>query len=146
MSVKRVCLVGAESTGKTTLAAGLASHYNTVWVPEYARAFLKKRNGARLLEFMVPIALGQSASVIEIAKKANGVFCSDSCLLATSIWSERYFGGCDNRILDMVEEERYDLYILLSKENPWVADGLRDSAEYRGWIHERLLSELIKRK
>src|SRR5262249_7924930 len=58
--IKRVAIVGAESTGKTTLAAALADHYRTVWVPEFARGYLEARGGVCRLEDIAPIAEGQT--------------------------------------------------------------------------------------
>ena len=41
---KRIVLFGPESTGKTTLAKKLAYHFQTNWVPEFAREYLEKKN------------------------------------------------------------------------------------------------------
>lgn len=142
----RVTLVGAESTGKSALAARLAEHYATVWVPEYAREYLAQKNGLRLKEYMVPIALGHVALDARISRQARTVVFGDSCLLATFIWSEYYFHSCDRRIIDLLERERYDLYLLLDIDIPWVNDGLRDAQVSRHVIHNRLQSELVRRK
>jgi NadR type nicotinamide-nucleotide adenylyltransferase len=145
-TIKKVALLGAESTGKTTLAATLATHYGTVWVPEYAREFLGTTKGVRLPEFMVPIALGHVCLESSVRENADRILFSDSCLLATSVWSMHYFGSCDQIILEMVDREVYDLYILLDTDVPWVSDGLRDSESSRDEIHQLLQYELIKRK
>ena len=145
LPILRIALIGAESTGKTTLAAALADYYETVWVPEYARAFLQAKQGLRLLEFMVPIAFGHLTSEEFATTRANKILFADSCLLATSLWSEHYFGYCDPVIRELVDKERYDLYLLLDIDNPWIDDGLRDSLSQRHEFHARLLKELNKR-
>jgi len=95
---------------------------------------------------MVPIALGHVASQKELIKRATRILFSDSCLLATALWSQRYFGTCDKVILNMVAAENYDLYILLTDDITWVNDGLRDSEHYRTWFETSLLVELTQRK
>jgi len=59
----KVVLFGPESTGKTTLSKQLARHYNTVWVPEYAREYLQKKWNSEQkiceLDDLLPIAAGQ---------------------------------------------------------------------------------------
>jgi len=145
--IKRVCLIGAESTGKTTLAKILANHYHTVWVPEYAREYLQDREGKRTsIEIMLPIAIGQSASEECKAEFADNLLICDTNILSTAIWSEHYFGRTDDVILEMLKHERCDLYLLLDVDVPWVDDGIRDSLNHRELIHKRFLQELRLRK
>jgi nicotinamide riboside kinase len=37
--IKKIAVVGPESTGKSTMSAYLAKHYDTIWVPEFARGY-----------------------------------------------------------------------------------------------------------
>jgi HTH-type transcriptional repressor of NAD biosynthesis genes len=84
---KRICILGAESTGKTTLAAALADRFQTVWVPEYAREYLEAKNRACEWSDMVPIAEGQIALEERLARQANRILICDTNLLATMLWS-----------------------------------------------------------
>ncbi|MBI5031020.1 MAG: AAA family ATPase [Chloroflexi bacterium] len=142
---KRICILGAESTGKTTLAAALAKHYNTVWVPEYAREYLESSNRPCELSDMVPIAEGQVRSEDWLARQANRVLICDTNLLATMLWSEHYWGFMPERIRQLADARHYDLYLIADLGVPWIADGLRDSPNYREWFHARYVSELEKR-
>lgn len=144
--VKRVCLIGAESTGKTTLAAALAAHFDTVWVPEFARDYLQNHGGVCTWEDMVTIARGQAGAEETLAEQANRVLFCDTELLTTSLWSERYFCSCPEQVRNMGLQHRYDLYLLCSPDMPWMADGLRDSPHQRQWFHERFLQEMKQRR
>ena len=76
-SIIKVVLFGPESTGKTTLSQDLAKHYNTVWVPEYAREYLQDkwdREGKTCEpKDLLPIAEGQIKLENSLAKKANEI-------------------------------------------------------------------------
>ncbi len=72
---KKVVLYGPESTGKTTLSIELSKHFNTKWVPEYAREYLQNvwDNEKRICEpsDILPIAIGQMKLENELAKRQN---------------------------------------------------------------------------
>lgn len=132
----KVVLFGPESTGKTTLAKQLANHYNTVWVPEYARAYLQKKWDEKKeicsLEDLIPIAKGQIASENLLSKQANKVLISDTDILVTKVYSEAYFDGyCDPILEESALKNQYHLYFLTSIDVPWEKDDLRDRPEQR---------------
>lgn len=140
--VKRVCIIGSESTGKTTLAEALARHFETCWVPEYARSYLTANGGHCDQDDLQRIAQGQVASENSLARQANRLLVCDTNLLATMIWSERYWGHVPEQIAQLHEQHRYDLYMLTGLDVPWQADGLRDSPHLRGWMQRRFEQEL----
>ena len=128
---RKVVLFGPESTGKTTLAKQLASHFNSDWVPEYARAFLQnkwdKTNEICSKEDLPIIAAGQMALENQKASNTDSILFCDTDLLVTKIYSEVYFGGyCDPYLHHFAVNNHYDLYLLLDIDIPWVADDLRD--------------------
>jgi NadR type nicotinamide-nucleotide adenylyltransferase len=143
--VKRVCLIGAESTGKTTMARSLASHFNTTWAPEFARQYLLPKNWVCLWDDMIAIAEGQGRLEDEMAERANRVLLCDTDQVTTSIWCERYFNKCDERILRLAAGRKYDLYFLCDIDMPWFDDGTRDSREWRNWFHQKFLDSLTSR-
>lgn len=144
--IKRVCLIGAESTGKTTLAEALAHHFNTVWVREFAREYLEPKNWVCRWEDMIAIAEGQARLEDEMIERANRVLFCDTDPMTTSVWCERYFDKCDERILRLADERRYDLYFLCNIDFAWVDDGTRDSGHLRNWFHQRFLEEIETRR
>lgn len=142
---RRVCVLGAESTGKTTLAAALAGHFGTVWVPEFARAYLLANGNVVERADMLQIARGQAASEERLAREANRLLVTDTNLLTTHIWHEHYFGDCPDEIRRLADERTAHLYLVCGPEVPWVPDELRDSPGHRAQFHERFCTELTKR-
>lgn len=123
--VKRICVFGPESTGKSTLAANLAQAYATVAVPEFARTVLEAQGGRCEPADIEVIARGQQASEDALALQANHLLICDTDLLETTIWSDVLFGSCPDWIRVEARRRRYDLYLLTDVDVPWVADPVR---------------------
>jgi len=140
--VRRVALVGAECTGKTTLAQALAEAFQTVWVPEYARAYLAGRAQPCTPDDMRVIAREQAALEDNQARQANRLLICDTDLLTTQLWHEHYFGGAPPGLRDLARQRAADLTLLCDLEVPWVADGLRDAPDSRAWFQQRFQAEL----
>ncbi|MEA2490852.1 MAG: HTH-type transcriptional regulator, transcriptional repressor of biosynthesis s [Acidobacteriota bacterium] len=137
---RRVCVVGAESTGTTTLAEALARHYATVWVPEYGREYsvAKQARGEtewRSEEF-VYVAQEQDAREERAARDANRVLICDTNSFATALWHRRYVGTVDRAVERATSLARCDLYLLTGDEIPFVQDGLRDGEHLRHEMHQ----------
>ncbi|QXP56948.1 ATP-binding protein [Cellulophaga sp. HaHa_2_95] len=129
--VIKIVLFGPESTGKTTLSGQLARYYNSVWVPEYAREYLQdKWNEEKKTcepKDLLPIAAGQMKLENKLAKKANKVLICDTDLLETKVYSEAYYiGHCDPVLDKYALQNTYDLYFLTYIDVPWEEDDLRD--------------------
>jgi NadR type nicotinamide-nucleotide adenylyltransferase len=132
----KVVLFGPESTGKTTLSRQLARHYNSVWVPEYAREYLQNKwnNERKTCEpkDLLPIAIGQMKLENELAQKTDSVLICDTDLLETKVYSEAYYQGTCDPILDTYAlKNSYHLYFLTYIDTPWEADDLRDKPNER---------------
>ena len=132
----KIVLFGPESTGKTTLAKDLALHYNTLWVPEYARDYLQekwdKEQETCAPEDLLPIAAGQMRLENELSAKADELLICDTDLLETKVYSEAYYaGGCDPLLEKYALKNQYDLYFLTATDTPWVKDDLRDKPGQR---------------
>jgi len=135
-NIVKVVLFGPESTGKTTLSKQLARHYHTVWVAEYAREYLQDKwnNERKTCENsdLIPIAEGQMQLENELVKKADKILICDTDLLETKVYSQEYYGGFVDPLLDeAAQENEYDLYLLTYIDTPWEADDLRDRPELR---------------
>lgn len=129
--VKRVCVFGPESTGKSTLAKNLAKHFGTVFVPEYARVFLESRHNNLELDEFKFYARGQIASEDALARSANRVLFCDTDALTTLMWSDWLFQHRDAWIEALASLRQYDLYLLADVDVPWVADDQRYFPEER---------------
>lgn len=147
----KVVLFGPESSGKTTLSRHLARHYNSVWVPEYARDYLQNKwnNERKTCEpkDLIPIAIGQMTLENELAKKTDSVLICDTDLLETKVYSEAYYqGSCDPILGKYALENAYDLYFLTYIDTPWEADDLRDKPDERKRMFDAFETALIKHK
>ncbi len=143
---KRVCVLGAESTGTTTLAAALAAAFGTVWVPEYGREYservmLDPAHVWTTPEF-VHIAEEQAAREERAAREANRVLICDTNAFVTSFWHRRYVGTSG-----FSSQARADLYLLTGDEIPFVQDGFRDGEHVRHdmhrWFEEALRAQEV---
>lgn len=147
--VIKVVLFGPESTGKTTLSEQLARHYNTVWVPEYAREYLQdKWNNERKTceaDDLLPIAKGQMKLENALAKKATRLLVCDTDLLETMVYSEAYYlGYCDPLLEKYALKNSYDLYLLTYIDVPWEKDDLRDKPGERERMFQYFKNSLVK--
>jgi NadR type nicotinamide-nucleotide adenylyltransferase len=127
--MKKVVIIGPESTGKSTLSQQLAKHYNTSWVPEYAREYLIQHGTEYTYDDLLTIARGQLAleeSYIEKAPPASKALFIDTDQYVMKVWCEFVFGKCHPWILDQITKRKYDLYLLCNIDLPWVQDTLRE--------------------
>jgi HTH-type transcriptional regulator, transcriptional repressor of NAD biosynthesis genes len=148
--VRRVCVLGAESTGTTTLVHDLADHYRCGWVPEYGRAFCERRLAQTATiewrtEDFVHIARQQQADEDAAARRGGRLVICDTDALATSVWHERYLGAGSPEVARLAAARSYDLYILTGDDIPFVQDGTRDGEHVRGWMTARLRQALKDR-
>jgi NadR type nicotinamide-nucleotide adenylyltransferase len=145
----KIVLFGPESTGKTTLSRQLARYYNSVWVPEYAREYLQNKwNEERKTcesDDLLPIAKGQMRLENKLAKKTDSVLICDTDLLETKVYSETYYSGsCDPILEKYALKNTYDLYFLTYIDTPWEADDLRDKPHERLRMFKAFEDALIK--
>lgn len=141
--MKKIVVIGPESTGKSTLCELLASHYHTEWVPEYARAYLEENGTDYTFDDLLKIANGQIKSEDKIALhlqekqffKTQFLFI-DTDMYVMKVWCEYVFNQCHNKILNLIAERKYDAYLLCNIDLAWVADELREYPDLK--IREKL--------
>jgi NadR type nicotinamide-nucleotide adenylyltransferase len=151
--VRRIAVVGAESTGTTTMARSLAASLATAWVPEYGRdhAAAKVRSAEPWTEEdFVTIARTQQSWEDEAAERVvpgprGPLLICDTDALATSIWHERYMGRRSAAVDALAASRRYTLYLLTVDDIAFVQDGTRDGEHLRRWMTERFRVELRRR-
>ncbi|MFH1139346.1 MAG: AAA family ATPase [Pseudomonadota bacterium] len=142
--VRRVCLLGGESSGKTTLAAALGTHFGTAHVPEYGRELWEARGGMLVYEDMVRIAREQISREEAAALVATKRLFCDTSPLATLFYSRRLFGRADPE-LERLAERKYDLTVLCAPDFPFVQDGTRQPPAFRDIQHQWHERELRRR-
>ena len=142
----RVALTGPESTGKTTLAAQLAARYGTAFAPEFAREYLANTGPHYSLEDLEEIARGQLRAAAEAETQAREVVFYDTDLLVIKIWAEHAFGSCPQWIVDQIDQQPYDLVLLMGIDVPWQPDPLREHPHLRQELYDRYQRELRERR
>lgn len=117
-----ICFHGAESTGKSVLAAKLAREFKCPWVPEYGRTYCEVRGTDLHMEDLSEIAEGQ-AMAIEVAQAGlSPLLIVDTDHLMTAAWAEMLFSEVPPELLGYPQA---DLYLLFTPDVPWIDDGTR---------------------
>ncbi|SFV28816.1 AAA family ATPase [Thermoflavifilum thermophilum] len=124
--MKKIVVIGPESTGKSTLSEQLAAHLHTVWVPEYAREYLNQLNRPYEEADLLAIARGQIETEDRLFHQANRFLICDTDLYVIKVWSEHKYGNCHPWILHQIARRHYDLYILTYIDIPWTYDPQRE--------------------
>lgn len=151
--LKKVVVIGPESTGKSMLCQQLADHYNTLWCPEYARQYLLQHGMNYSYDDLLVVARGQLALEEEFERKAgkrqedggratnmpagSSLLFIDTDMYVMKVWCEFVFDKCHQFILDQIVHRKYDLYLLCNTDLPWVKDELREypDLERRQQLH-----------
>lgn len=128
--MKKIVIIGPESTGKSTLCEQLARRYNTLWCPEYAREYLLAHGKQYSYDDLLTIAKGQVAFEDKFIQSAINnlkpeIFI-DTDMYVMKVWSEFVFGKCHRFILEQIVERKYSQYLLCNTDLPWVKDELRE--------------------
>jgi len=154
---KKVVLVGAESTGKTTLTERLAEHFHTAFVPETGRTWLECKGvgtGKQVCEpiDILHIALAHQVAEREWAERCNGILFMDTDLMVTAAFGAYYFGDDFPEVQEVVrmadaQARNYAFHLLCSADVPWDDDGTRDCTQAdREWFNARYEAEMRWRK
>ena len=128
-SVKKVVIIGPESTGKSSLTNLLAQHFKTEYCDEFAREYLLTNGTKYSVDDLLIIAKGQMALEDQMTQKVintSSLLFIDTDMYVIKVWSEYVFGECNFFILDSIVNRNYDLYLLCDIDLPWVKDELRE--------------------
>lgn len=130
--LKKIAVLGAESTGKTWLCEQLAAHFQTQWVPEYARDYFNHSDiynyTLKDLEIIAERQMQMESEAIPGAQRF--LFC-DTTLITLKIWAELEFQTTPDLIQRGLEESRYDFYLITNNDVAWQADPLRENKHSR---------------
>lgn len=139
--IKKIVIIGPESTGKTTLSKQLAEHFNTLWCPEFAREYLLQNEIKYNYEDLSKIAQGQLAmedycesiknEESSIGNRESVMLFIDTNMYVLKVWYEYVFGKCEQFVLDEITMRSYDLYLLCNIDLPWIAEPMREYPDER---------------
>ncbi len=136
MSIKRIAIIGPESTGKSTLSEDLAKRFGTFWVPEYAREYLENLGRPYQEADLLEIAKGQKFLEDKLTREAKDYLFCDTTLVVVKVWSEHKYGRCHPWILEHLSAMQYDFFLLTDIDLPWEQDPLREHPHMREHFFE----------
>jgi NadR type nicotinamide-nucleotide adenylyltransferase len=142
--VTRVCVLGGESSGKTTLTQALAAHFETAWVAEYGRELWESQDGVLAYEDLLKIGreqLRREAQALLAARR--WLFC-DTSPMTTYFYCVEMFGRAEQELAQLAEH-RYDLIVLCAPDFPFIQDGTRRDEDFRARQHAWYQAELARR-
>ena len=142
--LQRACLLGGESSGKTTLAQALAQRLGTAWVPEYGRQRWEEQGGTLVFDDLLQIAQTQLHHERALSRCAHRWLICDTSPLTTLLYSRDLFGRADPE-LKRLATRRYDHVFLCAPDFPFVQDGTRRDDAFRQQQHDAYLHELGSR-
>ncbi|MCX6212193.1 MAG: ATP-binding protein [Bacteroidetes bacterium] len=134
LKLKKIVVLGPESTGKSTLCEALAKHYGAVDCKEYAREYLHENGSKYNFENLLTIAQGQLRLEDQAIEKAaqqlkengkNKLFI-DTDMYVMKVWAEYVFNNCHPYILEQINQRQYDFYLLCNIDLPWAPDEMRE--------------------
>jgi NadR type nicotinamide-nucleotide adenylyltransferase len=143
--MRRIAITGPESTGKSTLAARLADHYHTIWIPEFARSYIDGLRRDYTYEDVEIITLEQMKQEDEQIAKAHDLIFVDTELLVIKIWMEHAFKKIPAWLEEEIAKRTYDLYLLCNIDIPWEYDPQREHPDLRKHFFDLYKKELIRR-
>ena len=143
--IKRIALLGPESTGKTTLCKQLAEHFKTVWVPEYSREYMEQLHRAYTLDDIEFCTKKQLEQENDLLSKANAFIFCDTELIVAKVWCEDVLKICPPWIEEEITKRKDDLYLLTYPDLPFTEDPVRENPLRREYFYELYKNELEKR-
>lgn len=143
--VDRVCILGGESSGKTTLAAALAERLGTAWVPEYGRELWVAQDGVLSYEDMARIGRTQLQREVEARLQAKRFLFCDTSPLTTLFYSREMFGRADPA-LEAMADAPYEHFLLCAPDFDFIQDGTRRDVDFRQQQHVWYLDQLSRRE
>lgn len=124
--MKKICFIGPEATGKSTLSKKLASSFDTVVAQEYAKSYIHQKKSDLVFSDMSLIAKRQIYVEKSLCRMVNKIMFCDSDPLTTAVWSQTLFGTISFELKELVLTTKYDLTFLMYPDTPWVWDEHRN--------------------
>jgi len=135
VGIRKIVITGPESTGKTALAQQLAHHFNTIWIPEYAREYVENLGNLYVYEDLIKITNIQINKLREVTEKPNQFIFLDTDLIIMKVWFQEAFQNYPEWLHDSIKQRNIDLYLLCTTDISWMYDPVREN---KGDNRERL--------
>jgi len=144
---KIVVITGAESTGKSTIANALSTHFSASLIPEYAREYIENLEREYTYEDVEFIAQKQIQELNKILTSEQPLIILDTWLLITKVWFEVVYNKIPDWLDSKIRSTNIDLFIVCDIDLPWVADSVRENGgTNRELLHNKYLEEIEKYK
>ncbi|WP_296618819.1 ATP-binding protein [Marivirga sp.] len=140
--MKKIAIIGPESTGKSTLTKGLADYFQEPFVPEYGREYLKENGSQYEKSDLLNISKGMLNAEKELAKNAKQFLFCDTDLIMMKVWYGVKYCEYHPFVLEKLSQKPYDYYLLCTPDLPWEADPLRENPNIRAELFEQYQKEL----
>jgi nicotinamide riboside kinase len=141
--MRKIAIVGPESTGKSALSKLLADHFGCRWVPEVARNYLEKLGRPYTRSDVEEIARLQLQEEEKESGKTGEFLICDTNLLVIKIWMEHAYGFCPEWIENEIRARKYDLHILMKPDIGWVPDPLREHPDLQLYFFSQYEKALV---
>jgi len=135
--VIKVVITGPESTGKSTLCEQLARHYETIFIPEYARYYVENLGRSYTFEDVEHVARTQINEIKKYERIANKILFLDTYLIITKVWFDVVYKKCPAWVVNAIKQTDIDLFLLCDTDIPWKPDGVRENG---GEMREKLFN------
>ncbi len=126
--MKKIVVIGPESSGKSTLCEDLSAHFKSTYLPEYARIYLENNGSKYSYEDVIKMAKGQLESEVHftLQNPESPLLLLDTNYLVYKVWIKEKYSKDESLIERLLKEDNYDYYFLCGIEMPWEYDELRE--------------------
>jgi len=141
--IKRIAIIGPESSGKTTLSRALSEKLEWRYIEEYAREYFRTHDYQDCgLDDLINISNKQY--LLAHNNQSDLPLISDTEIITIEIWAQDKFSEVPKQIIDLREKQLFDLYVLSLPDMVWEHDILRTDSKRREIIYQQYLDLIIK--
>jgi len=140
--IKKIILTGPESSGKSELAKGLAKHFKTIWIPEYARIYLEENGSGYDYPLLLKMAQAHKKHQAKLLKGQPKLAFLDTDLINYKVWCDVVYNQTHSWILDQITQEKDHRYLITYPDLEWKDDPLRENPDDRINLFDRHLREI----
>lgn len=140
--IKRIVIIGPESTGKTALCKKLSEYYRTNWMPEYAREYIENLNRQYNYNDLLKISKKQIEEFNNNYSDANKFIFFDTYLIITKVWFQFVYNKYPLWLDTEIKKSKIDLFLLCNTDIEWEPDDVRENPDKREELYNLYKTEL----